>query len=69
MLDISEGNPVFKCDAIMMGSKAYDVLQGCDLIINTAGVPRKKGPDGKIPSREQLLAVNLKVTQQVPSKL
>jgi malate dehydrogenase len=65
MLDISEGNPVTKCDAIMVGSRTYEVLDGCDLIINTAGVPRKKGPDGKIPSREQLLAVNLKVTQQV----
>ena len=65
MLDIAEGNPVAKCDAIMVGGKGYDVLQGADMIINTAGVPRKKGPDGKIPTREQLLAVNLAVTQKV----
>eukprot|EP00906_Rhabdomonas_costata_P012401 RCo017774 len=65
MLDIAEGNPVTKCDAVMVGSKSYEVLQGCDLVINTAGVPRKKGPDGKIPTREQLLAVNLAVTQKV----
>jgi malate dehydrogenase len=35
------------------------------MIINTAGVPRTKRPDGTIPSREELLATNLKITKDV----
>jgi len=65
MLDISEGNPVIRADATMIGAKTYDILSGCDMVIDTAGVPRKKRPDGTIPTREELLAVNLKVTAQV----
>jgi len=65
MLDIAEGNPVIGADAVMIGSKTYDILAGCDMVIDTAGVPRKKRPDGTIPTREELLAVNLKVTAQV----
>ena len=48
-----------------MGSKDYSALAGAELIINTAGVPRKARPDGTFPSREELLTINLKVTKQV----
>lgn len=64
-LDIAEATPVLRTDVRCYGSKDYDVLKGAELVINTAGVPRKARPDGTFPSREELLSINLKVTQQV----
>lgn len=64
-LDIVEGSPVVGFDSNMMGSKTYEVLEGADLVINTAGVPRKPKPDGSLPTREELLETNLKITDQV----
>jgi malate dehydrogenase len=64
-LDISEGLPTIRSDVRCVGSKDYSALAGAELIINTAGVPRKARPDGTFPSREELLTINLKVTKQV----
>jgi len=64
-LDISEGLPTIRSDVRCVGSKDYSAIVGADLIINTAGVPRKARPDGTFPSREELLTINLKVTKQV----
>jgi malate dehydrogenase len=64
-LDIAEGLPVVSRDIKVVGSKDYSALAGAELIINTAGVPRKARPDGTFPSREELLAINLKVTLEV----
>ena len=64
-LDISEGTPTIGCDVRCVGSKDYSALAGAELIINTAGVPRKARPDGTFPTREELLTINLKVTKQV----
>ncbi len=64
-LDIAEGSPVIGCDIRVEGSKEYAVIEGADLIINTAGVPRTPKPDGTLPTREELLATNLKITDAV----
>ena len=64
-LDISEGLPTIRSDVRCVASKDYSALAGADLVINTAGVPRKARPDGTFPSREELLAINLKVTLEV----
>ena len=64
-LDIAEGLPVIAKDIKLVASKDYSALAGADLVINTAGVPRKARPDGTFPSREELLAINLKVTLEV----
>ncbi len=64
-LDIAEGSPVIRSDVKVEGSKTYEVLDGADMIINTAGVPRTTRPDGTIPTREELLATNLKITDIV----
>lgn len=66
-LDISEGLPTIRSDVRLVGSKDYSALQGAELVINTAGVPRKARPDGTFPSREELLTINLKVTGTVAS--
>ena len=64
-LDIAEGSPVISSDVRVEGSKEYDVIEGADLVINTAGVPRTTRPDGTIPTREELLTTNLKITDAV----
>ncbi len=64
-LDIAEGLPTIRKDIKLVGSKDYSAIEGADLIINTAGVPRKARPDGTFPSREELLTINLKVTIEV----
>lgn len=64
-LDIWEATPLINSDVKIEAGREYDVLKGCDIVINTAGVPRKARPDGSMPTREELLEVNLKVTSQV----
>jgi malate dehydrogenase len=64
-LDIAEGLPTIRSDVRCVGTKDYSALKGAELIINTAGVPRKARPDGTFPTREELLAINLKVTKEV----
>lgn len=68
-LDIAEGTPIINSDVRFVAGKEYDVLAGADLIINTAGVPRTVRPDGTYPSREELLAVNLQITDKVAAAI
>jgi len=64
-LDIAEGSSTIGSDVKSIGGKEYDVIEGADLVINTAGVPRTTRPDGTIPTREELLETNLKITDAV----
>ena len=64
-LDIAEGTATIGANVRVVGGKEYDVIEGADLVINTAGVPRTTRPDGTIPTREELLATNLKITDLV----
>lgn len=64
-LDIKEGLPIIGRDVNFQAGKDYSVIEGADLIISTAGVPRKARPDGTFPSREELLTINLKITKMV----
>jgi malate dehydrogenase len=68
-LDIAEGTPIINSDVKFEAGKDYDVLKGADLIVNTAGVPRTVRPDGTFPSREELLAVNLQITDKVAAAI
>jgi malate dehydrogenase len=64
-LDIAEGTPTVGVDVNYQASKDFSALEGSDYVINTAGVPRTVRPDGTFPSREELLATNLKITDAV----
>ncbi len=64
-LDISEGLPIIRRDVTIEAAKDYSVLEGAELVISTAGVPRKARPDGTFPSREELLTTNLRITRMV----
>ncbi len=59
-LDIAKSSPVEGFDARYKGTQSYADLAGCDVVIVTAGVPRKPGM-----SRDDLLGINLKVMEAV----
>jgi len=59
-LDIAESSPVEGFDAAYRGVNDYAGIEGADVCIVTAGVPRKPGM-----SRDDLLGINLKVMEQV----
>jgi len=59
-LDLAQSAPVSGFDANLSGTKTYAGIKGADVVIVTAGVPRKPGM-----SRDDLLGINLKVMQQV----
>ncbi len=59
-LDILQSSPIDGFDAALSGTNSYDAIAGADVVIVTAGVPRKPGM-----SRDDLLGINLKVMSQV----
>jgi malate dehydrogenase len=63
-LDIAESAPVDGFDARYAGAQSYEAIKGADVVIVTAGVPRKPGM-----SRDDLLEINLKVMEQVGAGL
>jgi malate dehydrogenase len=63
-LDIAEATPVAGFDANYSGSNDYAALKGADVVIVTAGVPRKPGM-----SRDDLIGINAKVTATVAESI
>jgi len=59
-LDLVESSPIEGFDVKFTGTNSYEAIQGADVCIVTAGVPRKPGM-----SRDDLLSINLKVMEQV----
>src|ERR1700744_4566211 len=59
-LDLSQSGPVEGFNAKLKGTNDYADIKGADVVIVTAGVPRKPGM-----SRDDLIGINLKVMQAV----
>jgi hypothetical protein len=59
-LDLSQSGPVEGFNSTLKGTSEYKDIAGADVVIVTAGVPRKPGM-----SRDDLLEINLKVMEQV----
>jgi malate dehydrogenase len=59
-LDLNEAAPVLGYEPTMVGSNAYDETAGSDLVVVTAGVPRKPGM-----SRDDLVTTNEKIVGSV----
>ena len=53
-LDIAQAAPVVGFDAALVGASKYAAIKGADVVIVTAGIPRKPGM-----SRDDLLDINL----------
>ncbi|WP_026608128.1 malate dehydrogenase [Methylocapsa acidiphila] len=59
-LDLAESGPIHGFNASLSGANSYSAIAGADVVIVTAGVPRKPGM-----SRDDLLGINLKVMEAV----
>ena len=59
-LDLKEATPVMGSDCSLLGTNDYKDMEGADVVIVTAGVPRKPGM-----SRDDLLGINKKIMESV----
>ncbi len=65
-LDLLESGPVMDFDLNIVGTKDYDLSAGSDVVVITAGVPRKKDPvTGQYPSRDELVKTNQNIVGEV----
>ncbi len=63
-LDLNQSRPIEGFETRVLGSNDYDVTEGSDLVVITAGLPRKPGM-----SRMDLLETNAKIVRQVTEKV
>ena len=63
-LDLEQNGAVLGYDAAIRGTSNWDDLTGSDVVVVTAGVPRKPGM-----SRDDLLGINLKIIRSVAENL
>jgi len=65
-LDLLEASPVMRYDLSITGSNTYEATANSDVVVITAGVPRKKDPvTGQFPSRDELVKTNQKIVGEV----
>ena len=58
-LDMMESTPIFGSDTYVRGTNDYAEMSGSDIVVVTAGVPRKPGMD-----RMDLLKINVNISNQ-----
>jgi malate dehydrogenase len=63
-LDLTEAAPIEKHDAHLIGSNAYEASEGSEIVIITAGIPRKPGM-----SRDDLIGTNTMIMKNVVQKI
>ena len=63
-LDLLEAGPIEGFDASIAGTNKYSDIEGADVCIVTAGLPRKPGM-----SRDDLLSVNTKIMNDVATSI
>jgi len=62
-LDLLEAAPIEKHDAFIEGANSYETSAGSDIIIITAGIPRKPGM-----SRDDLIKTNMNIMKNVTTE-
>ncbi len=63
-LDLTEAAPIEKHDAHLTGANAYDASAGSEIVIITAGIPRKPGM-----SRDDLISTNAGIVKAVTQQI
>ncbi len=63
-LDLAEAAPIEKHDAHLIGTNDYDATEKSDIVIITAGIPRKPGM-----SRDDLLSTNAGIIRSVTQEV
>jgi malate dehydrogenase len=65
-IDLMSSAPVMKFDLKIIGGMDYALTAHSDVVVITAGVPRKKDPvTGEFPSRDDLVRTNQKIVGEV----
>jgi malate dehydrogenase len=62
-LDLQQALPVIGKDVTLMGSNGYEATAGSDIVVITAGLPRKPGM-----SRDDLLTANAEIVRKATEK-
>lgn len=69
-LDLFQAGPALGFDGRITGSNDPAIIEGADVIVVTAGVPRRKDPEtGKFPSRDELVKINQDVMEVVAENI
>jgi malate dehydrogenase len=69
-LDLYEAGPPMGFDVQVTGSNEAGIIEGADVIVVTAGVPRRKDPEtGEFPSRDELVKTNQDVMEEVSKNI
>jgi len=63
-LDLFESSPVDGFDSKLIGTTSYDDAKGSDVVVITAGIPRKPGM-----SRDDLIGINAGIVSDVAAKV
>ncbi len=63
-LDLCESGPVEGYDSRLVGTNSIEEVAGCEIVVITAGLPRKPGM-----SREDLIDKNAEIVRDVSSKI
>jgi len=63
-LDLTEAAPIEKHDAHLVGTNGYEATAGSDIVIITAGIPRKPGM-----SRDDLISTNAGIMKGVTKEI
>jgi malate dehydrogenase len=63
-LDLLQSSPIMGFDAQITGTTSYDATQDSDVVVVTAGIPRKPGM-----SRDDLLSTNAKIVSSVAEQV
>ncbi len=65
-LDLLQAGPVIGYDLNIIGGNDYEQTADSDVVVITAGVPRKKDPvTGQFPSRDELVKTNQNIVGEV----
>ena len=69
-LDLYESGPAMMFDGSITGSSDPEIIAGADVVVVTAGVPRRKDPvTGAFPGRDELVKINQDVMTQVSENI
>ncbi len=63
-LDLMQSSPIMGFDSTITGTTSYEATAGSDVVVITAGIPRKPGM-----SRDDLLATNAKIVGMVATEV
>jgi len=67
--DVKDGLKHVGRNVVAKGGTDFGLISGADVVIVTAGIPRKRKPDGTMPSRDDLLLDNVPIARAVATQI